>query len=172
VLLNSRKYEPGCSSRIRILIFFTNLRSGGQKGTGSGNRIFYPSRIPDPEVYKAPGPGSGSITLVNTCAIMCNLLYFQFMLSSRLWCGARRRSSRNWWSASRPRSGKSIRASPVSGGWARRSGSGPIRNGFAGSENGLSVWYLLGYLNTVSIIRQIPYCRLILVPRDVFLVSM
>ncbi len=39
------KYDPGCSSRIRIL-------------------IFYPSRILDPGVKKAPGPGSRSATLV------------------------------------------------------------------------------------------------------------
>ncbi len=36
--------DPGCSSRIRIL-------------------IFYPSRIPNPEVKKAPDPRSGSATL-------------------------------------------------------------------------------------------------------------
>ncbi len=44
--LRSRKYDPGCSSRIRIL-------------------IFYPSRIPNPEVKKAPDPESGSATLLN-----------------------------------------------------------------------------------------------------------
>jgi hypothetical protein len=38
--LSSRKYDPGCSSRIRIL-------------------TFYPSQIPDPGVKKAPDPGSG-----------------------------------------------------------------------------------------------------------------
>ncbi len=50
--LSSSKYDPGGSSRIRIL-------------------TFYPSRIPDPRVKKAPdpgskgqkGPGSGSATL-------------------------------------------------------------------------------------------------------------
>jgi hypothetical protein len=42
--LSSRKYDPGCSSRIRIL-------------------TFYPSRIPDPGVKKAPDPGSGFATL-------------------------------------------------------------------------------------------------------------
>jgi hypothetical protein len=42
--LSSRKYDPGCSSRIRML-------------------TFYPSRIPDPGVKKAPDPGSGSATL-------------------------------------------------------------------------------------------------------------
>jgi hypothetical protein len=43
--LSSRKYDPGCSSRIRI-------------------PTFYPSRIPDPGVKKAPDPGSGSKTLM------------------------------------------------------------------------------------------------------------
>jgi hypothetical protein len=38
------KYDPGCSSRIWML-------------------TFYPSRIPDPGVKKAPDPGSGSATL-------------------------------------------------------------------------------------------------------------
>jgi hypothetical protein len=37
---SSRKYDPGCSSRIRI---------------------FYPSRIPDPGVKKAPDPGSATL---------------------------------------------------------------------------------------------------------------
>jgi hypothetical protein len=32
-------------------------------GSGSRIRIFYPSRIPDPGVKKAPDPGSGSATL-------------------------------------------------------------------------------------------------------------
>ncbi len=41
--LSSRKYDPGCSSRIRI---------------------FYPSKIPDPGVKKAPDPESGSTTLI------------------------------------------------------------------------------------------------------------
>jgi hypothetical protein len=44
--LSSRKYDPGCSSRIRIRIL-----------------TFYPSPIPDPGVKKAPDPGSGSATL-------------------------------------------------------------------------------------------------------------
>jgi hypothetical protein len=44
-VLSSRKYDPGCSSRIRML-------------------TFYPSRIPDPGVKKAPDPGSGSATLL------------------------------------------------------------------------------------------------------------
>ncbi len=42
--LSSRIYDPGCSSRIRIL-------------------IVYPSRNTDPEVKKSPDPGSGSATL-------------------------------------------------------------------------------------------------------------
>ena len=42
--LSSRKYDLGCSSRIRML-------------------TFYPSRIPDPGVKKAPDPGSGTATL-------------------------------------------------------------------------------------------------------------
>jgi hypothetical protein len=37
--LSSRKYDPGCSSRIRML-------------------TFYPSRIPDPGIKKPPDPGS------------------------------------------------------------------------------------------------------------------
>ncbi len=45
--LSSMKYGPGCSSRIRIL-------------------TFYPSRIPDPGVKKAPDPGSGSSTLLDS----------------------------------------------------------------------------------------------------------
>ncbi len=32
-----RKWDPGCSSRIRVLIFFTHPGSRGQKGTGSGS---------------------------------------------------------------------------------------------------------------------------------------
>ncbi len=39
IVSSSRKYDPGCSSRIRIL-------------------IFYPTPIPDPEVKKALDPGS------------------------------------------------------------------------------------------------------------------
>jgi hypothetical protein len=42
--LSSSKYDPGCSSRIRI-------------------STFYPSRIPEPWVKKVPDPGSGSATL-------------------------------------------------------------------------------------------------------------
>ncbi len=37
----SRKYDPGCSSRIRILIFFTHPGSRGQIGPGSRIRIRY-----------------------------------------------------------------------------------------------------------------------------------
>jgi hypothetical protein len=46
--LSSRKYVPGYSSRIRIV-------------------TFYPSRIPDPGVKKAPDPGSWSATLLILC---------------------------------------------------------------------------------------------------------
>jgi hypothetical protein len=42
LFLTFRKYEPGCSSRIRILVFLP---------------------IPDPRVKKAPDPGSGTATL-------------------------------------------------------------------------------------------------------------
>ncbi len=52
-LLSSRKYDPGCSSRIWIL-------------------IFYPSRIPDLGVKKTPDPGSW-IRIRNTVEI--NLVY-------------------------------------------------------------------------------------------------
>jgi hypothetical protein len=61
--LRCRKYDPACSSRIRILTFYP-----------SRIRIltFYPSRNPDPAVKKAPDPGSGfailifAMTLINT----------------------------------------------------------------------------------------------------------
>jgi hypothetical protein len=39
-----RVVHPGCSSRIRIL-------------------VFYPSRIPDPGIKKAPDPGSATLAL-------------------------------------------------------------------------------------------------------------
>jgi hypothetical protein len=41
---SSRKYDPGCSSRIRML-------------------TFYPSRIQDPGAKKAPDPGSGTLVV-------------------------------------------------------------------------------------------------------------
>jgi hypothetical protein len=44
--LSSKKYDPGCSSRIP-----------------DPDADFLPSRIPDPGVKKAPNPGSGSATL-------------------------------------------------------------------------------------------------------------
>jgi hypothetical protein len=44
--LSSKKYDPGCSSRIP-----------------DPDADFYPSRIPDPGVKKAPDPGSGSASL-------------------------------------------------------------------------------------------------------------
>jgi hypothetical protein len=47
LFLSTWKYDLGCSSRIRIL-------------------SFYPSRIPDPGVKKAPDPGSRSTTLPST----------------------------------------------------------------------------------------------------------
>jgi hypothetical protein len=49
LFLSSRKYDPGCSSRIRI---------------PDPDPVIYLSRIPDPGVKKAPDPGSGSATLV------------------------------------------------------------------------------------------------------------
>jgi hypothetical protein len=49
--LRSRKYDPGCSSRIRIPDLDPDC---------------YPSRIPDPGVKKAPVPGSGSATLTES----------------------------------------------------------------------------------------------------------
>ncbi len=45
--LSSKKYDPGCSSRIP-----------------DPDADFLPSRIPDPGVKKVPDPGSGSATLV------------------------------------------------------------------------------------------------------------
>ncbi len=45
--LSSKKYDPGCSSRIP-----------------DPDADFLPSRIPDPGVKKVPNPGSGSATLV------------------------------------------------------------------------------------------------------------
>jgi hypothetical protein len=60
--LSSRKYDPGCSSRIRILIFLL---------------------APDPGVTKkAPDPGSGSATLlelIKFCKIFVLLLYYVFL---------------------------------------------------------------------------------------------
>jgi hypothetical protein len=44
--LSSKKYDPGCSSRIP-----------------DPEADFIPSRIPDPGVKKVPNPGSGSATL-------------------------------------------------------------------------------------------------------------
>jgi hypothetical protein len=53
--LSSRKYDPGCSSRIRML-------------------TFSPSRIPDPGVKKAPDPGS-RIRIRNTVCLERYVLY-------------------------------------------------------------------------------------------------
>ncbi len=57
MILSSRTYDPGCSSRIRIL-------------------IFYPSRIPDPGVEKTPDPGSGSATLVGIPLVLGRIRNF------------------------------------------------------------------------------------------------
>ncbi len=54
--LSSQKFDPGCSSRIRT---------------------FYPTRIPDPAVKKAPDPGSGSATLL---PILSWLVYFDCII--------------------------------------------------------------------------------------------
>jgi hypothetical protein len=42
LFLSSRKYDPGCSSLIRILIFFPIPEPGsrGQKGTGTATLLF------------------------------------------------------------------------------------------------------------------------------------
>jgi hypothetical protein len=57
LFLSFQKYDPGCSSRIRIL-------------------IFYPSRIPDPGAKMAPDPGSGSRNNGgNTCYGMCSVVF-------------------------------------------------------------------------------------------------
>ena len=112
--LSSRKYDPGCSSWIRILIFYPSwIPEPGVKkepdvgsGPGSGSatllvmkechvsavcwarrgdwrettapririQIFYPSRIPDPGVKKAPDPGSGSAALLRIpCTYIINV---------------------------------------------------------------------------------------------------
>jgi hypothetical protein len=49
IVPRSRKYDPGCSSRVRIL---------------DPDLDFLPIRIQDPVVKKAPDPGSGSATLL------------------------------------------------------------------------------------------------------------
>jgi hypothetical protein len=51
LFLSSRKYDPGCSSPIRIL-------------------TFYPSRIPEPGVKKAPDPGSATLQVCSTALCM------------------------------------------------------------------------------------------------------
>ncbi len=58
VFLSSRKYDPSCSSRILIL-------------------IFYPSWIPDRGIKKALDPGSASATLqsINFCKIETNVSF-------------------------------------------------------------------------------------------------
>jgi hypothetical protein len=59
--LSSRKYDPGCSSRIP-----------------DTDADFYSSRIPDPGVKKAPDPGSGSATLQKTAEIKAFLTILIF----------------------------------------------------------------------------------------------
>jgi hypothetical protein len=49
LFLNSGKYDPGCSSRIRILIFITHPGS----------------RIQRPKIHRIPDPVSLSATLLN-----------------------------------------------------------------------------------------------------------
>jgi hypothetical protein len=50
--LSTQKYDPGFSSRIRILIFYSSrIADPGVK------------KAPDPGVKKAPDPGSGSAKL-------------------------------------------------------------------------------------------------------------
>jgi hypothetical protein len=60
-LLSSREYDPVCSSRIRIL-------------------LFYPSRIPDPGVKRAPDPGSGSATQYKNIGSVPLSVRYQFNL--------------------------------------------------------------------------------------------
>jgi hypothetical protein len=66
--LRSRKYYPGCSSRIRML-------------------TFYPSRIPDSGVKKAPDPGSGSATLGTVFGELLCLKRFPCFLCIMQGCG-------------------------------------------------------------------------------------
>jgi hypothetical protein len=54
MVLSSKKYDPGCSSRIP-----------------DPDADFLPSRIPDPEVKKAPNPGS-RIRIRNTDTVHIN----------------------------------------------------------------------------------------------------
>ncbi len=58
MFLSSRKYDPGCSSRMRILIFYPSQipDPGGQKGTGSQirNTVFYCGQISGISVEKRP----------------------------------------------------------------------------------------------------------------------
>jgi hypothetical protein len=53
LFLSSKKYDPGCSSRIP-----------------DPDADFLPSRIPDPGVKKSPNPGSGSATLNVACTLI------------------------------------------------------------------------------------------------------
>jgi hypothetical protein len=64
IFLSSRKYDLGCSSWIRILI--------ADPG----------SRIPDPEVIKAPDPGFGSEKLVLVAATYRNFHTTIFLIKA------------------------------------------------------------------------------------------
>jgi hypothetical protein len=57
--LSSRKYDSGCSSRIRIL-------------------AFYPSQILDPGVKNEPDPGFGSATLTSSIIRYRDCLYCNY----------------------------------------------------------------------------------------------
>jgi hypothetical protein len=76
------KKIPGSRNRIRIKEFkffnpkigfyalknmIRDIHPGSDPGSGIRILIFYPSRIPDPGVKKAPDPGSGSVTLWLVC---------------------------------------------------------------------------------------------------------
>ncbi len=65
--LSSRKYDPGCSSRIP-----------------DPDADFYSSRIPDPGVKKALDPGSGSATLLKSTIILCQLAQISFCTCSKV----------------------------------------------------------------------------------------
>ncbi len=80
LFLSSRKYDPGCSSRILIRI-----------------RIFSPSRIPFPGVKKAPDPGSGSATLPDPqhCIIPGSIFYGSDCADTPGWCWTKPMSGRS-----------------------------------------------------------------------------
>ncbi len=67
VFLSSRKYDPDCSSRIRILIFLPLPAPGGQKGTGSRIRntgILYVLYLGDAEGSRPLAPLRELVDLV------------------------------------------------------------------------------------------------------------